>query len=286
MKRRTRCYVLSAIMLLYLHPSWAVSICSNLSFTAQLGVLDAESISQVTNDLTITAGVPIAVRIAVKNVGQTPLVVNLNNLQLTNKRNGFIVDVLESGSPVDCPVLLPQGPEMDHPVTLQPGEKKEGNIVLTSYYPALSRRGQFEIRVSYSWDWAFYILTRDGSKHPYEKCRCESEVVHLRVVEGTGAQATIEQLGAIEDGDYGAHFVYALVHSSVNETAIPTAESMSKWKGSYARLYVETLCSRYPKKADYVMQKIFDGASTTSLLKLRKLLGKHKEVEKHLAPVN
>ena len=71
-----------------------------------------------------------------------------------------------------------------------------------------------------------------------------------------------------------------------NETAIPTAESMSKWKGSYARLYVETLCSRYPKKADYVMQKIFDGASTTSLLKLRKLLGKHKEVEKHLAPVN
>jgi len=287
MNRRVLNHVLSAVMFLsFLNSSWADSICSNLSFTVQLGVLDSQGISQITNELTVTAGVPVAVKITAKNIGHTPLTINLNNFQLTNKRNGFVIEILESGNRIDSPVLLPQGPEMDHPVTLQPGEGKEGSIVLTSYFPDLTRSGRFAVRVSYNWDWAVFILTKDGSKHPYEICHCESEAVYLNVVAEKAAKASTSHLETIEDGDYGAHFVYALVNSSANGAIVPTAEDMSKWKGSYAQMYVDTLYVRYPKKADLVMQAVLRDASTNSLLKLRQSLGKHKEAAKYFAPPN
>ncbi len=276
--------ILSACFLLSVHPSRATSICSNLSFMVQLGVLDAKSISQLTNDLTIAAGVPIAVRIAAKNNGQAPLLINLNNLQLTNRRNGFIVSISEAGEQVDSPILLPQGPEMDHPVTLQPGEEREGTIVLTSYFPKLTRPGRFDVRVSYNWEWGFYILTCDGSKHPYERVHVESDVLHLVVTDNLNPDALNGPLAVLQDGDYGAHFVYALVNSSANDAMTPTAKGLHEWRDSYVQLYVDALYARYPKKANQIVQSIVNAASSNSLAKLNKALAKNKESAKSFAP--
>lgn len=264
----------------------AGTLSSNLSIHAQLGVLGDVGIEHLTNNLISESGVPVAIKILAKNTGSTPFVINLNVLQLWNKRHGFIVAITEDEKRLECFNPLLQGPEMNHPVTLQPGAEEEGSIVLTSYFPELTRPGRFEIRLSYNWEWSSYILTRDGSKHPYEKVHLESDVLHLTVVGNKEPGEMLSTpLASIQDGDYGAHFVYALVNSSANGTVIPTAEDLSKWKGSYAQMYVDALYARHPKKAEAVMGKVFEGASSNALARLQKPLGKRKEVAKYFAPV-
>ena len=257
------------------------SLCSDIDISVQLAIVDANGFTPIPSESQVEAGTPIALLLSAQNTGQVVRVLNMNHLQLTNSRNGFTVVVSEQGAELVSPILLPQGPEMDRPVQLLPGAKEEGSIVLTTYFPELSRKGQFQLRVVYNWEWPFYILTRNGSRHPYEVCRCESEDLRLHVVpRDTKVDASAALLGAT-DGDLAAHIIFALVNSSAHGAATPTAEELSRWGSSHARLYIETLLAHYPQKVHDIMEAIISTASPDARVALQRLLKHPKYAHLH-----